>query len=132
TVKRLALSRYDVAFTLRHNGRTIHQLRPAERGIEKEKRVASLLSAEFIDSSVHIDAEAAGLQLQGWVGLPTFSRSQADMQYFFVNGRVVRDKLVVHAIKQAYRDVLYHGRQPDRKSTRLNSSHVKISYAVFC
>lgn len=112
TVKRLALSRYDVAFTLRHNGRTIHQLRPAERGIEKEKRVASLLSAEFIDSSVHIDAEAAGLQLQGWVGLPTFSRSQADMQYFFVNGRVVRDKLVVHAIKQAYRDVLYHGRQP--------------------
>ena len=112
TVKRLALSRYDVAFTLRHNGRTVHQLRPAERGIEKEKRVASLLSSEFIDSSVHIDAEAAGLQLQGWVGLPTFSRSQADMQYFFVNGRVVRDKLVVHAIKQAYRDVLYHGRQP--------------------
>ncbi len=111
-VKRLALSRYDVAFTLRHNGRTIHQLRPAQRGVEKEKRVASLLSAEFIDSSVHIDAEAVGLQLQGWVGLPTFSRSQADMQYFFVNGRVVRDKLVVHAIKQAYRDVLYHGRHP--------------------
>ena len=111
-VKRLALSRYDVAFTLRHNGRVIHQLRPAERGVEKEKRVASLLSAEFIDSSVHIDAEVTGLQLQGWVGLPTFSRSQADMQYFFVNGRVVRDKLVVHAIKQAYRDVLYHGRHP--------------------
>jgi DNA mismatch repair protein MutL len=111
-VKRLALSRYDVAFSLRHNGRTIHQLRPAERGIEKEKRVASLLSAEFIDSAVHIETEAAGLSLQGWVGLPTFSRSQADMQYFFVNGRVVRDKLVVHAIKQAYRDVLYHGRHP--------------------
>ncbi|WP_430460166.1 DNA mismatch repair endonuclease MutL [Thalassolituus sp. LLYu03] len=111
-VKRLALSRYDVGFTLRHNGRTVHQLRPAERGIEKEKRVASLLSADFIDSAVHIDADAVGLKLQGWVGLPTFSRSQADMQYFFVNGRVVRDKLVVHAIKQAYRDVLYHGRHP--------------------
>lgn len=111
-VKRLALSRYDVGFTLRHNGRTVHQLRPAERGIEKEKRVASLLSPDFIDSAVHIDAEAIGLRLQGWVGLPTFSRSQADMQYFFVNGRVVRDKLVVHAIKQAYRDVLYHGRHP--------------------
>lgn len=111
-VKRLALSRYDVAFSLRHNQRTIHSLRPAARPIDREKRVAALLSPQFIDSSVHIDAEAAGLALQGWVGLPTFSRSQGDMQYFFVNGRVVRDKLVVHAIKQAYRDVLYHGRHP--------------------
>ena len=108
----LALSRYDVAFSLRHNQRTIHSLRPAARPIDREKRVAALLSPQFIDSSVHIDAEAAGLALQGWVGLPTFSRSQGDMQYFFVNGRVVRDKLVVHAIKQAYRDVLYHGRHP--------------------
>jgi DNA mismatch repair protein MutL len=110
--KRLALSRYDVGFSLRHNGRTIHQLRPAERTVDREKRVATLLNPQFIDSAVHIDTEAAGLQLQGWVGLPTFSRSQADMQYFFVNGRVVRDKLVAHAIKQAYRDVLYHGRHP--------------------
>ena len=87
-VKRLALSRYDVAFSLRHNQRTIHSLRPAARPIDREKRVAALLSPQFIDSSVHIDAEAAGLALQGWVGLPTFSRSQGDMQYFFVNGRV--------------------------------------------
>lgn len=112
TLKRLALSRYDVAFSLRHNGRVIHQLRAADRIIDRERRVATLLNPDFIDHSVHIDSEAAGLQLQGWVGLPTFSRSQADMQYFFVNGRVVRDKLVVHAIKQAYRDVLYHGRHP--------------------
>ena len=111
-VKRLALSRYDVAFSLRHNGRVVHQLRQAGRELEREKRVASLLNPEFIDSAVHLDAEAVGLKLEGWVGLPTFSRSQADMQYFFVNGRVVRDKLVVHAIKQAYRDVLYHGRHP--------------------
>lgn len=111
-VKRLALSRYDVGFTLRHNGRVIHSLRPATRPIDREKRVASLLNPQFMDSAVHLEVEAAGLQLQGWVGLPTFSRSQADMQYFFVNGRVVRDKLVVHAIKQAYRDVLYHGRHP--------------------
>ncbi len=111
-LKRLALSRYDVAFSLRHNNRVIHSLRPAERTIDKEKRVATLLSPDFIDSAVHIDTEGAGLQLQGWVGQPTFSRSQADMQYFFVNGRVVRDKLVAHAIKQAYRDVLYHGRHP--------------------
>lgn len=112
TVKRLALSRYDVGFTLRHNGKVIHALRPASRDIDREKRVAQLLNPSFMDSAVHIEREAAGLTLQGWVGLPTFSRSQADMQYFFVNGRVVRDKLVVHAIKQAYRDVLYHGRHP--------------------
>ena len=112
TVKRLALSRYDVGFTLRHNGKVIHALRPASRDIDREKRVAQLLNPAFMDSAVHIEREAAGLTLQGWVGLPTFSRSQADMQYFFVNGRVVRDKLVVHAIKQAYRDVLYHGRHP--------------------
>lgn len=110
--KRLALSRYDVAFSLRHNQKVIHSLRPAMRNIDKEKRVAALLGPKFIDAALHIDAEAAGLGLTGWVGLPTFSRSQADMQYFFVNGRVVRDRLVAHAIKQAYRDVLYHGRQP--------------------
>jgi DNA mismatch repair protein MutL len=110
--KRLALSRYDVAFSLRHNQKVIHSLRPATRGIDKEKRVAALLGSKFIDAALHIDSEAAGLGLTGWVGLPTFSRSQADMQYFFVNGRIVRDRLVAHAIKQAYRDVLYHGRQP--------------------
>ena len=110
--KRLALSRYDVAFSLRHNQKVIHSLRPALRNIDKEKRVAALLGTKFIDAALHVDSEAAGLGLTGWVGLPTFSRSQADMQYFFVNGRVVRDRLVAHAIKQAYRDVLYHGRQP--------------------
>jgi len=110
--KRLALSRYDVAFSLRHNQKVIHSLRPATRTIDKEKRVAALLGTKFIDAALHVDAEAAGLGLTGWGGLPTFSRSAADMQYFFVNGRVVRDRLVAHAIKQAYRDVLYHGRQP--------------------
>jgi DNA mismatch repair protein MutL len=110
--KRLALSRYDVAFSLRHNQKVIHSLRPATRGIDKEKRVAALLGPKFIDAALHIDSAAAGLELTGWVGLPTFSRSQTDMQYFFVNGRIVRDRLVAHAIKQAYRDVLYHGRQP--------------------
>ncbi|MEK9712922.1 MAG: DNA mismatch repair endonuclease MutL, partial [Thalassolituus sp.] len=112
TLKKLALSRYDVGFTLRHNNRVIHSLRPASREIDREKRVATLLNPQFIDSAVHIETEAAGLTIEGWVGLPTFSRSQADMQYFFVNGRAVRDKLVVHAVKQAYRDVLYHGRHP--------------------
>lgn len=109
-VKRMALSRYDVAFQLRHNQKVVHSLRPCTSQFDQEKRVATLLNADFMKQAVHIDMEGAGLKLWGWVGLPTFSRSQADMQYFFVNGRIVRDKLVAHAIRQAYQDVLYHGR----------------------
>lgn len=111
-VKRLALSRFDVGFTLRHNQRSVHQLRPAVTQAEKDRRVASLCSPKFIENAVIVDVEASGLKLWGWVGLPTFSRSSADLQYFFVNGRVIRDKLVAHAVRQAYRDVLYSGRHP--------------------
>ncbi|MGB0360328.1 MAG: DNA mismatch repair endonuclease MutL, partial [Endozoicomonas sp.] len=111
-VKRLALSRFDVGFTLRHNQRSIHQLRPALTQAEKDRRVAALCGPQFIENAVIIDVEASGLKLYGWVGLPTFSRSSADLQYFFVNGRVIRDKLVAHAVRQAYRDVLYNGRHP--------------------
>ena len=111
-IKRLALSRFDVAFSLKHNQKVIHNLRPAETQAAQEKRVASVCGPAFIEQALHIDMEAPGLRLWGWVGLPTFSRSQMDLQYFFVNGRVVRDKLVGHAVRQAYRDVLYHGRHP--------------------
>lgn len=111
-VKRLALSRFDVGFTLRHNQRSIHQLRPASTQAEKDRRVAALCGPKFIENAVIIDVEVSGLKLYGWVGLPTFSRSSADLQYFFVNGRVIRDKLVGHAVRQAYRDVLYGGRHP--------------------
>ena len=111
-VKRLALSRFDVGFALRHNQRSIHQLRPATTQAEKDRRVASLCSPKFIENAVIVDVEASGLKLWGWIGLPTFSRSSADLQYFFVNGRVIRDKLVAHAVRQAYRDVLYSGRHP--------------------
>src|SRR5690554_2532172 len=85
-LKRLALSRYDVAFSLRHNGRVVHQLRQADSPIAQEKRVASLLNQAFMNSAVHVDIEAVGLSLQGWIGLPTFSRAQADMQYFLLTG----------------------------------------------
>ena len=113
-VKRLALSRFDVAFQLQHPGQVIHQLRQADSELEQERRVASICGSGFIDNAVKADvlAEASGLRLWGWVGLPTFSRSQADLQYFFVNGRVIRDKVVSHAVRQAYADVLYHGRFP--------------------
>ena len=109
-IKRMALSRFDVSFQLRHNQKVIHALRPCTSTFDQEKRIATLLSTQFMQEAVHIEMEAAGLKLWGWVGKPTFSRSQADMQYFFVNGRIVRDKLVAHAIRQAYQDVLYHGR----------------------
>ncbi|MEM5537427.1 DNA mismatch repair endonuclease MutL [Neptuniibacter pectenicola] len=113
-VKRLALSRFDVAFQLRHNGKVIHQLRQADSQLEQERRVASICGSAFIDNALNVDvvAEASGLRLWGWVGLPTFSRSQADLQYFFVNGRMIKDKVVTHAVRQAYADVLYHGRFP--------------------
>ncbi|CAH0991663.1 DNA mismatch repair protein MutL [Sinobacterium norvegicum] len=109
-VKRQALARFDIGFQLTHNGRVIHSLRRAKSLPEQERRVAAICSPQFMENAVHISTEGAGMKLNGWVALPTFSRSQADLQYFFVNGRVIRDRLVVHAIKQAYRDVLYGGR----------------------
>ena len=111
-VKRLALSRYDVGFTLRHNQKVVHNLKPGSSQIEKQRRVATVCGPAFMEQALYIETEVPGYKLWGWVGLPTFSRSQADLQYFFVNGRVIRDKLVAHAVKQAYRDVLYHGRHP--------------------
>lgn len=111
-VRRIALSRFDVHLSLRHNQRTVHQLHAANSLQEKQRRIGLLCGPAFLEHAVHIDIEAAGLRLWGWVCLPTFSRSQPDQQYFYVNGRVIRDKLVSHAIKQAYRDVLYGGRHP--------------------
>ncbi|MCE2027630.1 DNA mismatch repair endonuclease MutL [Sessilibacter corallicola] len=111
-VKGLALSRFDVGFHLRHNSRLIHSFRKAEQTLEKERRVAQICGAGFMDNAVAIDIERTGLRLWGWVALPSFSRSQADLQYFYVNGRAIRDRLVSHAVRQAYQDVLYHGRHP--------------------
>ncbi|MGB1139595.1 MAG: DNA mismatch repair endonuclease MutL [Halioglobus sp.] len=111
-MKRLALSRFDVDFNLRHNGRVIHSLRAASSPSEIQRRVATVCGPAFMEQAIAVEAQAGPYRLWGWVGLPTFSRSQADLQYFFVNGRVIRDKLVAHAIRQAYRDVLYHGRHP--------------------
>lgn len=113
-VKRLALSRFDLHFQLTNNNRVVHQLKPADTESMRERRIASLLGSGFIEQSINLDvrAEASGLRLWGWIGLPTYSRSQADQQYFFVNGRVIRDKLVTHAIRQAYADVLFGGRHP--------------------
>ncbi|WP_375740416.1 DNA mismatch repair endonuclease MutL [Pseudomonas boanensis] len=111
-IKRLALARFDVAFHLRHNSKTIFALHEAPDDISKARRVATVCGSAFLEQALPIEIERNGLHLWGWVGLPTFSRSQADLQYFYVNGRMVRDKLVAHAVRQAYRDVLYNGRHP--------------------
>ena len=111
-LKRQALSRYDVAFNLRHNQRVVHQLRECNSQAERERRVAQVCGPAFMEQALYIETDVSDFKLWGWVGLPTFSRSQSDLQYFFVNGRVIKDKLVAHAIRQAYRDVLYHGRHP--------------------
>ncbi|MCG7604788.1 MULTISPECIES: DNA mismatch repair endonuclease MutL [unclassified Halomonas] len=110
--RRQALSRYDIAWVLKHNQKVVHQLPQGDSPASRERRIASLLGKNFIEHARYIEREAGGLRLSGWVGLPTHSRSQADQQYFFVNGRVVRDRLVAHAVRQAYRDVLYNGRHP--------------------
>jgi DNA mismatch repair protein MutL len=111
-VKRLALARFDVAFELRHNGRSVQRLRAADTLAEQQRRVAAVCGPAFMEQCLAVEREVPGMTLRGWLGLPTFSRSQADLQYFFVNGRIVRDKVVAHAVRQAYRDVLYHGRHP--------------------
>jgi len=111
-VRRLSMSRSPVGFTLRHNGRTLFQCKPSDNSQQRDRRVSDLLGKEFFDQSIAVDVDAAGFCLQGRIGLPTFSRSQADLQYFFVNGRMVRDRVLTHAVRQAYQDVLYHGRHP--------------------
>lgn len=111
-VKRLAMSRFDVGFSLRHNRREILSLPVASQRLEQERRVSELLGPAFLEQALYFEQEKLGLRLYGWVARPTFSRSQADMQYFYVNGRMVRDRLVTHGVRQAFQDVLYHGRHP--------------------
>jgi len=111
-IKRLALARFDVAFHLRHNGKVVLALHQASDAASRARRVASVCGPAFLEQALPVEIERNGLHLWGWVGLPTFSRSQADLQYFYVNGRMVRDKLVAHAVRQAYRDVLFNGRHP--------------------
>jgi len=107
--KRIALSRPDVAFSLQHNGRTIWQL---AAGQDELKRVTQFLGAEFGDAAVAVSRQAANLSLEGFAALPAYSKSSRDAQYFFINGRFVRDKVASHALRLAYQDILHHQRHP--------------------
>ena len=107
-VRKVSLSHPGVSFVLSHNGKTTKQY----IGDDEAHRVASVFGSAFLESSVFFSQERGGMELRGWIGLPTYSRSQSDQQFFFVNGRIIRDRVVTHAVKQGYADVLYHGRNP--------------------
>jgi DNA mismatch repair protein MutL len=106
--RRIALSRPDVGFTLQHNGRVIHHLKPQPAAA----RAAALLGDDFAAAAIEVTADAGALRLTGLAGVPAYARAARDAQYFFVNGRYVRDRLVAHALRQAYEDVLHHDRHP--------------------
>lgn len=112
TIKRIALSHFAVEFKLIQQQKLIWHLPQAHTQIEREQRVAIICGNTFIENAIWIDAAATGLKLSGWISLPTFSRSQGDLQYFYVNERVVRDKILLHAVREAYHDVLYNDRHP--------------------
>ena len=111
-IQRLALARTDVGFVVQHNQREVLNLKPVNNAAEHLQRLGAILGPEFQQHAIPIEFAASGLMLKGWVAKPTFSRSQADMQFFYVNQRLVKDKLIAHAVRQAYQDVLYHGRHP--------------------
>jgi len=110
-IKRVALSSFHVEISLRHNQRLVRHYLPCTADHASE-RLSALCGSAFVEQAIQIEAESAGLRLTGWISLPNFSRSQADLQYFYVNGRMVRDKLLLHALKEAYQDVLYRDRYP--------------------
>ena len=107
-VRRIALARPDVSFSLSHNGRAVDHWNTSEAA----KRSAQILGNDFAEARLSLDEAAGPLRLQGYVGLPTASKARADGQFFYVNGRFVRDKLLVHAVKAAYQDVLHGDRFP--------------------
>jgi len=111
-MRRLALAHFGTAFELDHGSRSLLKLPRCESLDERSGRVGAILGDEFVASSRLIDESNGDLRLWGWIGDPTYTRAQATGQYFFVNGRAVSDKLVGHAVRQAYRDVMFHGRQP--------------------
>lgn len=108
-VERLALSRFDVAFKLRHGERRVLDA-PAVQASSEAARLGVVLGSEFLPRAVALRHVAGPASVSGWVGLPTASRAQPDQQFWFVNGRSVRDRLLTNAVRLAYRDVLYHGR----------------------
>ncbi|MBK0028017.1 DNA mismatch repair endonuclease MutL [Stenotrophomonas sp. S48] len=109
-LRSLALARPDVELRVSHNGKASRRYKPGD--LYSDARLAETLGEDFATQAVRVDHSGAGLRLHGWIAQPHYSRASADQQYLYVNGRSVRDRSVAHAVKMAYGDVLYHGRQP--------------------
>ncbi|BBQ12599.1 MULTISPECIES: DNA mismatch repair endonuclease MutL [Stenotrophomonas] len=109
-LRSLALARPDVELRVSHNGKASRRYKPGD--LYSDARLAETLGEDFANQAVRVDHSGAGLRLHGWIAQPHYSRASADQQYLYVNGRSVRDRSVAHAVKMAYGDVLYHGRQP--------------------
>jgi DNA mismatch repair protein MutL len=110
--EKIALSRFSAALRLTHNGKIVFDVPVADTITEKEQRLARICGQAFVDHAVAIEREAGAFRLYGWIARPTFSRAQPDLQHFFLNGRSVRDRVITHAVRAGYRDVLFHGRHP--------------------
>lgn len=111
-VKRVMLSRPEVEIKLTHNQKTLRHVQPVIDGASERTRLTQLLGSGFVAHAMAVEFELQSMRLHGWVATPTFNRAQADMQFLFVNGRIVRDRMLTYALKLAYQDVMYHGRQP--------------------
>jgi DNA mismatch repair protein MutL len=111
-IERLALSSFETSFALSTGRRSMSDYPAARSQLERERRVAQVVGEEFIANTMYIEHEAVGCKLSGWLCQPTFARAQPDLQHFYLNGRVLRDRLVSSAIRLGYRDVMFHGRYP--------------------
>jgi DNA mismatch repair protein MutL len=133
-VRNLALARADVEFSLKHNQRNLLVLPRAVGRGEREARIAEICGAEFLEHARYFERDSVGMRLEGWLAAPTYSRAQPDAQFTFVNGRVVRDKLLRHAVRLGYGDVLFQARHPtyvlfltvDSKRVDVNAHPAKI------
>jgi DNA mismatch repair protein MutL len=112
TIERLALAAPDVEVQVREGRRELLNFTAATTEAQRERRIAQVTGDEFVQHALRIDADTPMLRMHGWVSLPTWARSQPDLQYVYLNGRPLRDRLIGSAIRTAYRDVLFHGRHP--------------------
>lgn len=111
-IKNIALAHLNIQITLRHNQKTIFNLKPAQSETEITDRLSKIIGSAFVEHAIYFERAAADMNIRGWLAAPAFSRNQADLQFQYVNNRCIRDKTISHAVKLAYQDVLYHGRHP--------------------
>jgi len=109
-VRKAALSNFEIAMTLKHNSTTVRRYKAASNLAQKEQRVATVIGRDFLNNCIRLELEHDGIEIDGWLGLPNYHRSQSDAQYFYVNSRPVKDKVLNHAIRQAYHAYLPQGR----------------------